>query len=82
MLQLLNSISVIVLFGLFTLAVPCETADTAVLEKPPAEIAPIKAPFPMPQLSRPVFPNQTFNMLTMARNPAEKRKTPRLSPKR
>ncbi len=28
----------------------------------PAEIAPIKAPFEMPQLKRPVFPDRTFDI--------------------
>lgn len=37
-------------------------AQESVLDKAPAQIEPIKAPFKMPQLKRPVFPNKTFNI--------------------
>ena len=32
------------------------------VEQAPAEIAPIKAPFQMPQLKRPTFPDRTFDI--------------------
>jgi len=37
-------------------------ADRKAIAKPPVAIAPIKAPFEMPQLKRPSFPKQTFNI--------------------
>jgi hypothetical protein len=36
--------------------------STSVMDKAPEKIEPIKAPFNMPQLKRPVFPNHTFNI--------------------
>src|SRR5690606_30366385 len=41
-------------------AVP--TIDQVGAAAMPAEIAPIKAPFPMPQLKRPQFPARTLNI--------------------
>jgi polygalacturonase len=42
----------------------------------PAAIAPIEAPFPMPQLQRPVFPNRTFAITTFgARGDGETKNT-------
>lgn len=38
------------------------TADQVGANNLPEEIAPIKAPFPMPQLKRPVFPDYTVNI--------------------
>ncbi|WP_207425635.1 glycoside hydrolase family 28 protein [Pedobacter sp. SYSU D00535] len=40
------------------------TIDQVGALRMPAEIAPISAPFPMPQLKRPQFPNRSFSILS------------------
>jgi polygalacturonase len=52
-------LSVIILLPVCTLY---SQEEHSVLDKAPARIEPIKAPFNMPQLKRPVFPDKTYNI--------------------
>ena len=38
----------------------CASSDKSVVDQAPEQIAPVKAPFPMPQFKRPVFPDRIF----------------------
>ncbi len=66
MKNLKNKLSGFIIFTIgFVLASVCfvKAQDTTdVLSKAPAEIQPIRAPFNMPQLKRPVFPDRVFNI--------------------
>ncbi len=48
--------------SLLILGMPTQATENRPIDTVPKEIAPIQAPFPMPQLSRPVFPEARFKI--------------------
>ena len=55
--------NITVFYALFLFTFPNYAPPELDYSKGPSEIEPIRAPFPMPQLTRPEFPNRTMNIV-------------------